>query len=79
MSDTVLGGLGADRINGGSGRDRLDGEAGDDIVEGGSEADILEGDAGRDRVFRGRGFVARPAGGIADGARGDGISDRHVG
>lgn len=54
-SDTLVGGVGDDRIFGGGDDDRLIGNDGNDQIRGGSDDDRLFGGNGNDRLFGGSG------------------------
>lgn len=52
-ADTIVGGLGGDRILGLSGDDDLRGGGGDDFLFGQADTDVLAGGAGNDRLYGG--------------------------
>lgn len=53
VNNTIIGGLGADRLYGGSGNDHLMGGTGDDRLYGEAGADIINSGTGRDNIYLG--------------------------
>jgi Ca2+-binding RTX toxin-like protein len=53
VNNTILGGLGADRLYGGGGNDHLMGGVGDDRLYGETGADIINSGLGRDNIYLG--------------------------
>ncbi len=52
-ADSIIGGLGNDRIEGGDGADHIEGGAGDDIITDLSGPDVIEGGDGNDAISSG--------------------------